>query len=69
MAQDFGPDRAPALAGPFGLFLTLFLIVVVIFLIRGMNKHIRRLNTRLQTEADAAHRDAGDDEAGPSAAK
>ncbi|WP_035697175.1 hypothetical protein [Glycomyces tenuis] len=51
LAQQFGPDREQALAGPLGLFITVFLVVVTVFLIRGMNKHVRRLNERLDREA------------------
>nr|WP_277605965.1 hypothetical protein [Glycomyces sp. L485] len=51
MAQQFGPDREQALAGPLGLFITVFLVVVTVFLIKGMNKHVRRLNQRLEREA------------------
>lgn len=51
LAQQFGPDREQALAGPLGLFITVFLVVVTVFLIRGMNKHVRRLNQRLEREA------------------
>ncbi|MEU6860880.1 hypothetical protein AB0B28_18635 [Glycomyces sp. NPDC046736] len=53
LAQEFGPERDQAMAGPFGLFVTVFLVVVTIFLIRGMNKHIRRLNERVAREAAA----------------
>ena len=51
LVQEFGPDREQALAGPLGLFITVFLVVVTIFLIKGMNKHVRRLNERLDREA------------------
>ncbi|WP_035748391.1 hypothetical protein [Glycomyces sp. NRRL B-16210] len=54
LAQEFGPERDQALAGPFGLFVTVFLVVVTIFLIRGMNKHVKRLNNRLESEAALA---------------
>ncbi|MFC4336084.1 hypothetical protein [Salininema proteolyticum] len=62
----FGPDRPGALAGPFGLFLTIFLLIVVIFLIRGMKKHLGRLNARLEQEAMAAEAKPAD-ETGPDA--
>ncbi|MEU6245973.1 hypothetical protein [Glycomyces sp. NPDC047010] len=54
LAQEFGPERDQAMAGPLGLFVTVFLVVVTIFLIRGMNKHVRRLNERVAREAAAA---------------
>ena len=53
LAQEFGPERDQAMAGPLGLFVTVFLVVVVILLIRGMNKHIRRLNERVDREEAA----------------
>jgi uncharacterized membrane protein len=52
--EEFGPDRNQAMAGPFGLFVTVFLVVVTVLLIRGMNKHIRRLNERVAREAAEA---------------
>jgi hypothetical protein len=64
LAQEFGPERDQAMAGPLGLFVTVFLVVVTIFLIRGMNKHVRRLNERVAREAaaaEAAARPAEDD--------
>ncbi|MFG3339321.1 hypothetical protein [Glycomyces sp. NPDC048151] len=63
--QEFGPERDQAMAGPLGLFVTVFLVVVTIFLIRGMNKHVRRLNERVAreaAEAEAAAHDAGRDD-------
>jgi hypothetical protein len=64
--QEFGPERDQAMAGPLGLFVTVFLVVVTIFLIRGMNKHVRRLNERVACEAAeaeaAAATDAGRDD-------
>jgi hypothetical protein len=53
LAQEFGPERDQAMAGPLGLFVTVFLVVVTILLIRGMNKHVRRLNERVAREAAA----------------
>lgn len=62
LAQEFGPERDQAMAGPLGLFVTVFLVVVTILLIRGMNKHVRRLNDRVAREAaEAAAATAPDD--------
>ncbi|THV41973.1 hypothetical protein [Glycomyces buryatensis] len=61
---EFGPERDQALAGPLGLFITVFLVVVTIFLIRGMNKHVRRLNERLDREAAAEAAGDGAPESG-----
>jgi hypothetical protein len=64
--QEFGPERDQAMAGPLGLFVTVFLVVVTVLLIRGMNKHVRRLNERVAREAAeaqaAADADAGHDD-------
>jgi hypothetical protein len=64
--QEFGPERDQAMAGPLGLFVTVFLVVVTILLIRGMNKHVRRLNERVAREAAEAEAasatDAGRDD-------
>jgi len=54
LAQEFGPERDQAMAGPLGAFVTVFLLVTIIFLIRGMNKHVRRSNARFEREAAAA---------------
>ena len=54
LAQEFGPERDQAMAGPLGLFVTVFLVVVTVFLIRGMNKHVKRLHHRLAPESAAA---------------
>jgi Na+-transporting methylmalonyl-CoA/oxaloacetate decarboxylase gamma subunit len=62
LAQEFGPERDQAMAGPLGLFVTVFLVVVTIFLIRGMNKHVRRLNERVAREAAAEAAAAADDD-------
>lgn len=54
LAQDeFGPERDQAMAGPLGAFVTVFLVIVIIFLVRGMNKHVRRSNERFEREAAA----------------
>lgn len=62
--QEFGPERDQAMAGPFGLFVTVFLVVVTVLLIRGMNKHVRRLNERVAREAAEARAaaDGGQDD-------
>ncbi|HEX2145842.1 MAG TPA: hypothetical protein VHG10_15195 [Glycomyces sp.] len=66
--QEFGPERDQAMAGPLGLFVTVFLVVVTILLIRGMNKHVRRLNERVAREAAEAQAAAAPADSGPDAA-
>ncbi|WP_285661575.1 hypothetical protein [Actinorhabdospora filicis] len=41
--NNFGDTRAPALAGPTGLVIILLLVAGTIFLIRNMNKRLKRL--------------------------
>ncbi len=67
LAQQFGPERAQALAGPLGLFITVFLVVVTVFLIKSMSKRIRRLNQRVEREAMQANAAEIASESGPGA--
>ncbi len=62
LAQEFGPERDQAMAGPLGLFVTVFLVVVVVLLIRGMNKHVRRLGERVDREEAAMRAAEGPNE-------
>ncbi len=41
--NNFGDTRGGGLAGPTGLFIILVLAIAIIFLIRSMNKRLRRL--------------------------
>jgi hypothetical protein len=64
--NNFGDTRGGALAGPMGLFLIVLLALATIFLIRNMNKRLRRLPASFpepkSRDADAAQRE--DDDAG-----
>jgi hypothetical protein len=42
-ANNFGDTREGSLAGPMGLFIISLLAIGTIFLIRNMNKRLRRL--------------------------
>ena len=41
--NNFGDTRSGGLAGPMGLFIIVLLSVATVFLIRNMNKRLRRL--------------------------
>jgi hypothetical protein len=41
--NNFGDTRGGALAGPLGLFIVVMLGAATVFLIRNMNKRLRRL--------------------------
>lgn len=42
-ANDFGDNLGDGVAGPVGLLIIVLLVVALIFLIRSMNKHLRRV--------------------------
>lgn len=48
--SQFGPEREGALAGPTGLFFILLIAAALIFLIRNMNKHLRKIPDRFPAE-------------------
>ena len=51
--NNFGDTRGGALAGPTGLFIILTLAVFLVFLIKGMNKRIRRLPAEFPGQQDS----------------
>jgi hypothetical protein len=42
-ANDFGDDLGDGVAGPVGLLIIVLLVIALIFLMRSMNKHLRRV--------------------------
>ncbi|MBB6036484.1 hypothetical protein [Phytomonospora endophytica] len=66
--NNFGDTRPNALAGPTGLVIILLLVAATIFLIRNMNKRLKRLPESfpnqqvpaMRTEADAPEKTDGD---------
>jgi hypothetical protein len=62
--NNFGDTRSGGLAGPMALFIIVLMSVATVLLIRGMNKHLRRLPDTFQDpetvrrEAEIAHLDA-----------
>jgi|GEM_PF-6592816 len=42
-ANDFGDDLGDGVAGPVGLLIIVLLVVALVFLVRSMNKHLRRV--------------------------
>ena len=68
LAQDPpAPVQGPEFGGssPIGLVVTLFMLIALIFLIRSMNKHLRKVPPSFEPpETDA---ETGDGAAGPGA--
>lgn len=59
-ANDFGDDLGDGVAGPVGLLIIVLLVIALVFLMRSMNKHLRRVRddfpddeTLAQIRADA----------------
>jgi hypothetical protein len=42
-ANDFGDNLGDGVAGPVGLLIIVLLVIALIFLMRSMNKHLRRV--------------------------
>jgi hypothetical protein len=42
-ANDFGDNLGDGVAGPVGLLIIVLLVVALVFLMRSMNKHLRRV--------------------------
>ena len=42
-ANDFGDNLGDGVAGPVGLLIIVLLVIALIFLVRSMNKHLRRV--------------------------
>jgi len=42
-ANDFGDDLGDGVAGPVGLLIIVLLVIALVFLMRSMNKHLRRV--------------------------
>ncbi|HIW62570.1 MAG TPA: hypothetical protein H9881_08950 [Candidatus Stackebrandtia excrementipullorum] len=62
--NNFGNTRGGALAGPTGLFIIVSLAVFLVFLIRGMNKRIRRLPAEFPRQSDVSANESGADKQG-----
>jgi hypothetical protein len=65
-ANDFGDDLGDGVAGPVGLLIIVLLVIALVFLMRSMNKHLRRVRddfpddeTLAQIRADALSSRAG----------
>lgn len=58
---NFGDDRSGSLAGPMGLLVILALAATTVFLMRSMNKHLRRVPERFPDPARAPAPRAADD--------
>jgi Na+-transporting methylmalonyl-CoA/oxaloacetate decarboxylase gamma subunit len=53
-ANNFGDTREGGLAGPAGLFMVVAMAVILVLLIRNMNKRLRRLPDKFPTAAERA---------------
>jgi hypothetical protein len=42
-ANDFGDDLGDGVAGPIGLLIIVLLVIGTVFLLRSMNKHLKRV--------------------------
>lgn len=42
-ANNFGDNLGDGVAGPLGLLIIVLLVIALVFLIRSMNKHLRRV--------------------------
>jgi hypothetical protein len=65
-ANDFGDDLGDGVAGPVGLLIIVLLVIALVFLMRSMNKHLRRVRddfpddeTLAQIRADGLSSRAG----------
>ena len=71
-ANDFGDDLGDGVAGPVGLLIIVLLVIALVFLMRSMNKHLRRVRddfpddeTLAQIRADALASRTGSRSASP----
>jgi hypothetical protein len=65
-ANDFGDNLGDGVAGPVGLLIIVLLVVALVFLMRSMNKHLRRVRDEFPDDATVARmngyrRSAGSD--------
>ena len=53
-ANDFGDTLGDGVAGPVGLLIIVLLVVATVFLMRSMNKHLRRVRDEFPDDATVA---------------
>ena len=58
-ANDFGDDLGDGVAGPVGLLIIVLLVIALIFLMRSMNKHLRRVRDDFPDDETVARMRAG----------
>lgn len=51
--NNFGDNETGGMAGPMGLFILVLLALATVFLIRNMNKRLRRLPDKFPDEHEA----------------
>jgi hypothetical protein len=52
--NDFGDNLGDGVAGPVGLLVVVLLVIATVFLVRNMNKHLRKLPESFPDPRDAA---------------
>ena len=58
-ANDFGDTLGDGVAGPIGLLIIVLLVVALVFLMKSMNRHLRRVRDSFP------YQDGGSPSAGP----
>jgi hypothetical protein len=53
-ANNFGDNLGDGVAGPVGLLIIVLLVVALVFLIRSMNKHLRRVRDEFPDDETVA---------------
>jgi hypothetical protein len=53
-ANDFGDDLGDGVAGPVGLLIIALLVVALVFLVRSMNRHLRRVRDEFPDDETVA---------------
>jgi hypothetical protein len=56
--NSFGDNLGDGVAGPVGLLIIVLLSVALVFLMRSMNKHLKRVPENFPDPQDAARADA-----------
>ena len=50
-ANNFGDNLGDGVAGPIGLLIIVLLVIALVFLVRSMNKHLRRVRDEFPDDA------------------
>jgi hypothetical protein len=66
-ANDFGDNLGDGVAGPVGLLIIVLLVIATVFLMRSMNKHLKRIPERFPDDADTRPTRSAADQSAPRA--